>query len=339
MLVFATNANAQLVVSAGSNQTICLGDSVTIGGSPTATGGRAPYNYLWTPSASLNQNNIANPKASPTSTTKYYLTVVDSLGNRATDSVTVSLYQVNYMGAGRDTSVCKNQPAQLGNSANSSAGGITFYWSPATGLNNAAAPNPTATVSTTTTYTLIINSTTCPPETSIVTITVKSPPAVEAGANVTINEGQNVTLTGSGASIYSWTPANNLSSPNTAITQAEPIVTTQYILYGEQNGCIGSDTVTVFVIPDSKLVFYNTFTPNGDGVNDTWFIGNIWQCPNNVLDVYNRYGKLVFHANDYQNSWRGLGTDNNNLPSATYYYILDPGNGTGKYHGSVTIIR
>ncbi|HVA97266.1 MAG TPA: gliding motility-associated C-terminal domain-containing protein [Bacteroidia bacterium] len=339
IFIFSTNANAQLVINAGGNKTICPGSSVSIGGSPTASGGAAPYNYLWTPSATLSSANVANPIATPTTNTTYYVTVIDSLGNRATDSVTVKLYPVAYMGAGRDTSVCKSQPAHLGNSTNSTAGGTTFYWSPSTYLNNTAAPNPTCNATSTITYTLVVTSTTCPPETTTVTVTIKPPPVINAGPDVTINEGTNVTLTGSGATSYTWTPSTNLSSPNTAVTQAEPIVTTEYILYGEQDGCVGSDTIIVKVIPETKLVIYNTFTPNNDGVNDTWFIGNIWQYPNNVLNVYNRYGKLVYHAENYQNSWKGEGTGNTDLPAATYYYILDPGDGSAKYHGSVTIIR
>ena len=93
------------------------------------------------------------------------------------------------------------------------------------------------------------------------------------------------------------------------------------------------------MIPDSNVVLYNTFTPNYDGNNDYWYIGNIYKYPSNHLEVYNRDGKLVYKANGYFNTWDGKSYTGNELPSATYFYVLDLGNGTAALHGIVTIVR
>jgi hypothetical protein len=63
-------------VSAGSNVSICSGQSTTIGGAPTATGGNpSNYVYTWSPSTGLSSTTIANPTANPTTTTTYTVSV------------------------------------------------------------------------------------------------------------------------------------------------------------------------------------------------------------------------------------------------------------------------
>jgi gliding motility-associated-like protein len=77
-------------------------------------------------------------------------------------------------------------------------------------------------------------------------------------------------------------------------------------------------------------------TPNGDGVNDTWFINNIEKYPNNSVKVYNRWGDLIFSKNNYQNDWNGTYVnDGNNIPdSSSYYYQIDlDGNGSIDFKG------
>ena len=68
-------------------------------------------------------------------------------------------------------------------------------------------------------------------------------------------------------------------------------------------------------------------TPNGDGVNDTWFIYNIENHPGTVIRVFNRWGKEVFYSNDYKNDWDGHYKDyDEKLPtSGSYFYQIDLG--------------
>ncbi|SFC22479.1 conserved repeat domain-containing protein/gliding motility-associated C-terminal domain-containing protein [Zunongwangia mangrovi] len=75
------------------------------------------------------------------------------------------------------------------------------------------------------------------------------------------------------------------------------------------------------------LMVYNEFTPNNDGSNDVFRIDCIENYPNNKLEVYNRYGDLVFETSGYQNNWdgtanRGAVLTNKPLPVGTYYYVL-----------------
>ncbi len=83
-------------------------------------------------------------------------------------------------------------------------------------------------------------------------------------------------------------------------------------------------------------------TPDGDGVNDTWFINNIQNYPNNSVKVYNRWGDLIFSRNNYQNDWNGSYANNgSNIPDASsYYYQIDlDGNGSIDHDGWIYITK
>src|SRR5690606_24275196 len=114
----------------------------------------------------------------------------------------------------------------------------------------------------------------------------------------------------------------------------------------DQNDCVGTDTFLLVV--DSlnlencldSLILYDVFTPNGDGKNDIWIIDGLEDFPDNEVQIFNRWGSLVFEAKPYQNNWDGRSKKGDPLPSATYYYILKLNDADGRvYSGHVTIVR
>ncbi len=330
-----------LVAHAGSTALVCDSGSATIGGTPAATGGKLPYTYSWTPSSGLSSTSVSNPVAtigaSPTMT--YTLTVTDSAGTTSSSTVTVSYYSMWYAHAGSAQSFCGGVGLSATIGAGNPTAGPTYSWSPATGLSSTTSPSPVATPTVTTTYTMTVDQGTCPPHQETVTVTIHQPPPVSAGHWTVIFIGEKTTLHGSGASVYSWSPSGSINYNGSANPDAEPLLTTTYTVQAKDSyGCVGQDTVTVFVIQDNSVIIYNTFTPNGDGNNDTWYIGNILSFPNCKLDIYNRYGKLVYTKVGYMNDWDGT-NQGEKLPDATYYYKLDLGDGSNPYKGSVSIIR
>jgi gliding motility-associated-like protein len=91
----------------------------------------------------------------------------------------------------------------------------------------------------------------------------------------------------------------------------------------------------VYLIDPAKL-----FSPNGDGVNETWHIGDIDQYPQVTVRVFNRWGSVVYESTGYQNDWAGVGMDGRPLPVATYYFTIDLQQPELQVKtGSVTIIR
>lgn len=87
----------------------------------------------------------------------------------------------------------------------------------------------------------------------------------------------------------------------------------------------------VKIFRDINLGVSKGFTPNGDGINDTWEINNIHSYPNAIVRVYSRWGREVFTAEKgYQNDWDGYYANNEEpLPEGSYYYTIDTdGNGS-----------
>lgn len=70
------------------------------------------------------------------------------------------------------------------------------------------------------------------------------------------------------------------------------------------------------------FTFYDVVTANQDGFNDFWVVDNIAICPDNKLEIFNRWGNVVYNANGYQNDWEGQMNDGDRLPEGTYFYIL-----------------
>ncbi len=95
-------------------------------------------------------------------------------------------------------------------------------------------------------------------------------------------------------------------------------------------GC--ADTVAkVLVIKDLPLIFPNVITPNTDGMNDFFVIVNGDQIENHVY-IYDRWGKLIFHKENYKNDWNGEG-----FPAGSYYYVFDFFDKT--FHSTLTILK
>ena len=191
----------------------------------------------------------------------------------------------------------------------------------------------------TTQYTLTVSNGICADNVSSVTVSVSPQIFLNAGRDTIIKQGTVLTLNGSSSSLsFYWLPDTNIKYRTTLNPDVFPSVSTKYILFSEEKGkCKFSDTILVAVIPSDSLIFYSAFTPNFDGDNDYFFIGNIEKYPDNVLKIYNRYGQLIFTATSYANNWDGkyLSIE---VPTGTYYYILDDGKNK-KYQGTVTILR
>ena len=88
-----------------------------------------------------------------------------------------------------------------------------------------------------------------------------------------------------------------------------------------------------------QLVFQEFFSPNGDGINDNFEIGEIQRYPNNKVWIYDSVGNLVFETQGYNNSWQGT-SNGNPLPKGSYLYRVDAdGNGTTEYQGWIYLTR
>ncbi len=226
--------------------------------------------------------------------------------------------------------------------------GAILYWLSSTnnGLSWSPISNNTTVLNLngltqTTSFKTVVQSANCNIDTTnVIKITVLPSFTVTAGNDTTISQGQSVTLNGVGNGTASWSPTSSLDNSTILNPIATPVTTTDYILtVTDINSCVNSDTVIVTIIPiEFTGNITNVFSPNGDGINDNWYIENIKYYPENEVTVYNIYGNTVFTKKGYNNDWQGT-YNGNPLPDGTYFYVVKIKESSPTLKGSLDIIK
>jgi len=187
----------------------------------------------------------------------------------------------------------------------------------------------------------VVNSQGCNSDTMVQPFIVHPYPVVDAGPDRVVLEGGSVTIapnvTGNSLQ-YLWTPSTYLNSNTSPAPVASNLLSdmTYTLTVTALGGCSKSDQVFVRLLKAPKIP--NTFTPNGDGINDVWSIEYLNTYPNNRVQVFTRTGQLVFESKGYNAPWDGS-LNGKPLPFDTYYYIIEPNNGRTPMTGFVTIVK
>ncbi|RZJ75724.1 MAG: T9SS type B sorting domain-containing protein, partial [Flavobacterium sp.] len=306
----------------------CIGSTVQLN---VNTG----ISFVWTGPNSFSstlQNPII-PNVSKINEGDYEVTVTSAAGCTTTTKTTVTLLP-EILGSVNATEIeiCENQSVNL-----VASGGTTYTWLPAEGLSNSTIANPIASPLQTTKYTVTISNGACS-ETKEITITILKNALANAGEDKKMLVGQSVVLQGavSGDNItYLWSPIDYLDDPTKLNPIASPPTDITYTLTVQSNCNVSTDDVFVKVYP--KIEIPNTFTPNGDGVNDTWNIPSISAFENPKLQVINRNGQLVYETRNTQ-PWDGK-SRGKNVPVGVYYYNLYLNEDFKLYSGWVMLTR
>ncbi|MFN5642649.1 MAG: PKD domain-containing protein [Sphingobacteriales bacterium] len=181
----------------------------------------------------------------------------------------------------------------------------------------------------------------CISDTAKKTIWIHPYPIISAGPDLLVlDDGQKqLKATASGDALrFNWSPATYLS--DVKIIQPLVIRPQNDIIYTltvtGRGACTVSDDVkiTSLKLPTPP----NTFTPNRDGINDTWEIKYLDQYPGCILEIYNTVGQLVHRNIGYTKPWDGT-YNGRALPAGTYYYVIDPKSNRKKIVGYVVILR
>ncbi|MEO6884517.1 MAG: gliding motility-associated C-terminal domain-containing protein [Bacteroidia bacterium] len=303
----------------------------------TVGGGTPPYSFQWSGSSLATTQSLMNILPGD-----YILTVTDANGCSIKDSAIVTAAVTTLVEAGNDTSFCQSGNITL--KATGNVGGLTYQWFQLPGMvlianTQSVSVNPPT---GTTDYVVVATNGTCP-DADTVSVTSNPLPVVNMGANQTIVIYTSITIggspTGPPGSTYSWHPTTGLSDSTAANPVATPLTTTTYtVTVTNASGCSERDSVTITVLPE--ISFPNGITPNGDGKNDTWIIDNIQYFPKCLVEIYNRWGELLFSSPGYITKWDGT-YNAKPLPVGTYYYIInlnDP-RFPNVYTGPITILR
>ncbi len=328
-------------IIASDDTTICLSDSAIL--KP-----RGGVSYSWSPAGSLSCANCSTPFAFPAAPTTYVVTGTDANGCTNTDTVTVRLkYKTITEVKPLNTEICSGDTVSL----QASTGASVYHWTPRTTLINPDSALTLAYPTASQQYVLISRYAGCLPDTDVVNVVVHPTPTVKAAPGKSIIAGTPIRLEATATgniTEWLWTPSDGLFTPTAAATDAFPKgSTTYYITVKTEFGCSATDSVRILITCDNSQVYLpNTFTPEGNGVNDIFYprgrgISNI-----NRFRIYNRWGEVVFEraniaVDDKSNGWDGR-KGGTLLPPDVYVYIIDALCDTGEplqWQGDVMLLR
>lgn len=325
LLTIVVNANPLGASNSGPN---CEGKDIRL----TAGEGTS---YSWTGPNGFT-SDLQNPilqNVSLNHAGNYIVTITNKENcTTTTQTQVIVLPAVNAATSSNSFEICEQQSVQL-----EASGGLTYSWLPVTGLSNPNISNPIASPKETTIYTVKIANGDCF-DTKQIEVIVSKKPIADAGSDKKILLGQSIPLKGNiiGENLsFLWSPSDYLDDPTKLNPIATPITNIVYTLIIQSTCGIITDDVAIQVYP--KLEIPNTFTPNGDGVNDTWNIPGIITFDKSILKVVNRNGLIVYEGNGTV-PWDGS-HNGKILPVGTYYYTLYLNEKFDTYSGWVMITK
>lgn len=186
---------------------------------------------------------------------------------------------------------------------------------------------------------VVTNSAGCGSDTLTKEVMVHVQPVVDAGPSFIVAEGAVVTFNpqvNDPNLVFAWTPPAELNDASLLRPSYRATRDQVFTLTASDAICSASDTLSVRILRPVQIP--NAFSPNGDGINDTWIITNLTDYRDNTVEVFNRYGQRVFYSLGYTTPWDGR-YNGNPVPVGVYYYIINLKNGFGKLTGSITVLR
>ena len=327
-------------VTTNANLIICQG----IGQTLTAQGAST---YTWSPAAGLSCTVCPSPVATPAVVTNYIVTGTSGQGCTNTAQVSVDVRIPFRLQPGNADTLCIGQSAVL-----VASGAFSYVWSPAAGLNTTTGPIVTASPTSTTKYRVIgSDDQNCFKDTTYFNVKVFPIPTVNAGNDTTINVGQNVTLTpglSSDVTNVVWSPLTGIVSSNLPSVTVRPTMDMQYTVRATNpGGCFASDFLNIYLLCNGTNVFIpNTFSPNGDGANDVFYVRGTGLFKIKQVRIFNRWGEEIFskysiNANNVSAGWDGT-YKGQKQPVDVYVYMIEiecENNSTLLYKGNVALIK
>ncbi len=303
--------------------------------------------YNWSPAIGLSCINCANPLANPTTGLYYRVTGKTNFGCQNIDSVYVSVINPFTLSVSPPDSVCKGNSKQL-----SASGGYRYTWSPNTGLDNPNIANPTATPDVTTIYNVVAtDEKACFTKSKVVPITVHNNPTVDLDEETTVTVGRTIDLiprVSRDVIDARWSPTTSIFRTDFPGITVKPSETTTFTIdVFNSHRCTASDRITVNVMCNNSNMFIpNSFSPNGDGMNDIFYPRGTGIFTIKSMRIFSRWGEVIyqrnnFKANDPTKGWDGLFKGQKMNADAFVYTVevVCENNTEMTFKGTVTLIR
>ncbi|HRP40494.1 MAG TPA: gliding motility-associated C-terminal domain-containing protein [Chitinophagales bacterium] len=295
----------------------------------SVSGGVPNYSYVWSNAAKTSV--IGSIPAG-----NYSVTVTDTTGCSVVGNITLNNKGSFNISLGSDTGFCAGGETVL----NAPSGYVNYFWS--TGDTSQSIK-----ITTQGNYHLTVTDAQGCSAADSVIVNVYSLPVIVLAKDTTVFENNTIklapTINGSmnASGTYTWTPDKTITCTNCSQPEVNPSDTTVYTLkFTDANNCTDSTTVSVNIVKGGEVKMPNVFSPNGDGINDLLKpVGfNVKQIK---WKVYNRWGELVFAADDFNDAWDGS-FKSGSQPAGIYLYSLDVTfqNKEEKHlQGAITLLR
>ncbi|MCF6357877.1 MAG: gliding motility-associated C-terminal domain-containing protein, partial [Draconibacterium sp.] len=355
---------AGIIVDAGRDTTIGICNNYTLQASVDKQPGTT-YSYLWSPTENLDDPTKLNPVFTPGSTTLFTLTVTNNHGVSAVDSVKITVDEI-IANAGDDVVMYDGETTILDGTA-SIGETLQYLWTTSSGTIDSGENTANPVVSGFGSYYLEITDKFGCADTDTVMVSrlTHAPVAVDDYDTTAYLTEVKIAVLDNDID-----PDNNIDSLSLKIMQP-PFNGTAYVDYNDftihytPNKAFSGNDIFRYQICDSfdncdeadvyvfvteyEFLIPNAFSPNGDGINDYFEIIGIEKYEGNSISIFNRWGNEVYKAVNYGISttpqfWDGKSNTgfmfgNEELPTGTYYYVLNLGNGVAPIGGSIYLDR
>lgn len=336
-----TNINPLPAVDAGIDSVICRGKSITLNAKGAAT-------YAWVQDATLSCVNCTSPVANPLYNNTYYVSGISSSGCAAIDSIIIAVKQPADVSIIAPDTICAGSTIQL-----QASGAELFSWQPASIINNNTDSIASSTPQSTTLFSAIgTDSKGCFNDTASKLVNVFPYPTIQLKDSVvTVSAGSEYKVNATGSNdiiLWQWSPLEGLSCSNCAQPIIKPTASQTYKVTARNiAGCTTEKNITITVLcKDQNLFIPNTFSPNGDGMNDYFYPRGKGLFTIKSFKIFSRWGILVFEKNNFSPNQQTYGWDGkykgNALQPDVYVYLVDVlcDNGTIiSSKGNVTLLR
>lgn len=286
--------------------------------------------YSWdfgVPGTNADTSHLREPEFTYPDTGTYTVKLVVNRNSTCRDSITrlVKVYPNFNADFDWNGKPCPSEPISFTNKVTSTFQPVVFYsWNFGDSSSSTEA-NPSHVFATGGDYTVILYSRNvkgC--EDTAVRIVPIERFTPRAGNDTIIVQGESVIFNASGGNYFTWKPwtyLNHAYIPNPIGFYPDTGKISYEVEISSEGGCVGRDTIQVWVVGQSSVFVPNAFTPNGDGRNDVLKPIGIGYRNMNYFRVFNRWGQQVFYTTKFDDGWDGR-NQGAQADIGTYFWVL-----------------